>query len=277
VSAVSEHRPRSFLQYVRLIEGFQQRASGHLWYRGCNDASHKLLPSLYRHRDHNKPEDFIKLEEQLMVRFRQRSLPLVSRQLGDDWDLLFFMQHYGVPTRLLDWTENPFIGIFFAVMSEDFKSRHRRGRKGDRVLTFKTDAAVWVLDPERWNEHALRHQHFSSGIVSPVDAALSPYKPPAQLSAARNAPIAMYGAHNSPRIVAQRGEFTIFGQTRESMEELYVADVFPAGCLSEIILSKSVIPALRRAVLRHGITESAVYPDLEGLAREINRDFGFED
>lgn len=115
---------------------------------GCGKSSYELLPGLYRHRDHKKTEDFVTLEEQLSVRFRQRSLPLVPRQLGDEWDLLFFLQHYGVPTRLLDWTENPFIGFFFAVTSGEFKTRQRRGRAGERTLTFKTDAAVWVLDPE---------------------------------------------------------------------------------------------------------------------------------
>ena len=39
------------------------------------------------------------LERQLMVRFRQRSIPLHNRVLTDEWDMLFFMQHYGVPTR----------------------------------------------------------------------------------------------------------------------------------------------------------------------------------
>ena len=36
------------------------------------------------------------------------------------FQILTFMQHYGVPTRLLDWTENAFIGLFFAVNDKQF-------------------------------------------------------------------------------------------------------------------------------------------------------------
>lgn len=48
-----------------------------------------------------------------MIRFRQRSIPFSDRSLQDDWEALFFMQHYRVPTRLLDWSENPFISFHF--------------------------------------------------------------------------------------------------------------------------------------------------------------------
>jgi hypothetical protein len=211
-----------------------------------------------------------------MLRFRQRSIPLVPRPLGDDWDALFFMQHYGIPTRLLDWTENPFIGFYFAVMSAEFKAVRPRNSK-TRVLRFKEDAAVWVLDPIVWNAHALRFQSFDRGVLSTTDEALNPYKPPAGSTDEHNLPLAIYGAHNSPRIIAQRGAFTIFGHNGLSMEELYDRDEFPPTSLTKIILGKDLLPAMRRSILGHGITESLVFPDLDGLAREIKRDFQFED
>jgi hypothetical protein len=87
----------------------------------------------------------------------------------------------------------------------------------------------------------------------------------------------MHGAHNSARIVAQRGAFTIFGDNVDAMEHVYDADSFPANSLVKIVLDKGVIPTLRQAVVNHGITESVVFPDLDGLAREMKREFGFED
>ena len=111
-----EKRPGNFPEFVQIIEDFQTN-SELAWYRGCGDSSYKLFPTLYRHPAKKTLADLGELEKQLMTRFRQRSLPFQSRTFSTDWDLIFFMQHYGVPTRLLDWTENPFIGLYFALMS----------------------------------------------------------------------------------------------------------------------------------------------------------------
>src|ERR1700689_3191158 len=107
----------SFKSYVALIEKLQSQTANSLWFRGCGKRNHQLMPSLYRHKTIKTKEGIEKLERPLMTRFRQRSIPLHNRPLTDDWDTLFFMQHYGVPTRLLDWTENPFIAFYFAVTS----------------------------------------------------------------------------------------------------------------------------------------------------------------
>jgi len=208
------------------------------------------------------------------MRFRQRSLPFVPRPLGDDWDTLFIMQHYGVPTRLLDWTENPFIGVFFAVTGKNFAMK---GRGVSRHPVFKKDAIIWILDPVAWNKHALRHQSFNRGIPFTDDEVLLPYRPPISSHDARNLPVALNGAHNSSRIVAQRGAFTIFGDNIHSMEYLYDSEEFPADSLVKVRVSKEQIPAVRHSVLSNGITESVVFPDLDGLAREMKREFAFED
>lgn len=152
-----------------------------------------------------------------MVRFRQRSIPFTNRFLSDEWDVLFFMQHYGIPTRLLDWTENPFVGLHFAVMSSPFSGKLAAGKAS---LTFASDATVWILDPVAWNKHALQHLGFDRGILSPGDEVLQSYKPLTRFTDMNVFPVAIYGAHNSPRIVAQRGAFTIFGKSTKSMEEI---------------------------------------------------------
>lgn len=273
MNAVPQKRPESFGQYVSLIERIQTRVDGPLWFRGAGKSTHALLPTLYRHKRHKTATALGNLEKQLIVRFRQRSIPFLTRSLTDDWDMLFFMQHYGIPTRLLDWTENPFMGLYFAVMSSPFSGKTKAGNV---VLSFSSDAAIWVLDPIAWNRHALRHQGFDKGVLTPSDEALQSYKPMTPLSDMNVQPVALYGAHNSPRIVAQRGAFTIFGQSTKGMEQAYASERFPAGCLTKIVLERSALPAMRSAILKHGITESVVFPDLDGLAKEMKRSFEFE-
>lgn len=269
---VQEHSPASFQDFVKLVERRQQ-AAGPLWFRGAGQASYKLLPTLYRHPSHRTIDSLERLERNLMMRFQQRSIPFMTRTLADNWDSLFFMQHYGIPTRLLDWTENPFIGLYFAIMSSPFNGQIVNGRA---ELEFSSDAALWILDPTAWNQHALRQQRFDRGILMPSDEALQSYKPLTRFSDMNVYPVAIYGAHNSPRIVAQRGSFMIFGQSTQGMEDAFLEESFPSLCLQKVVLARDILPAMRRSILKNGITESVVFPDLEGLSREIKRDFEFE-
>lgn len=273
MATVTEKRPASFQEFVELVEERQATSPLSLWFRGCGKTTFQLQPTLYRHRSKRSLGELELLERELMVRFRQRSIPFTNRLLVDEWDVLFFMQHYGIPTRLLDWTENPFIGLYFAVMSSPFSGKLKAGVP---TLSFSSDAAVWMLDPVAWNKHALRHQGFDRGILSPADEALQSYKPQTRFNDMNIFPVAIYGAHNSPRIVAQRGAFTIFGKSTKSMEEAFDTDRFPKECLTKVIFEKDVLEKIRRSVLLHGTTESVVFPDLEGLAKEIKRDFEFD-
>ena len=266
--ALRVEKPDSFKDFVGLIESLQ---GDETWYRGCGKSSYSLLPTLYRHKVCKTIDKLADLERGLMTRFRQRSIPFHDRTLQDDWDALFFMQHYHVPTRLLDWTENPFIGFYFAAMSA----------KPDILKTgsikFTEDAAVWVLDAITWNRHALSHQSFDGTVLSSEDEALKGYKPTQTFAGMNKYPVALYGAHNSPRIVAQRGVFTIFGQNVEPMETTFAVASFPPNCLVKIILRRHLLEQMRSSILSHGITESVVFPDLEGLSQEIKRTFGFDE
>jgi hypothetical protein len=265
-----EKKPKSFTEFVDIVEKLQNRSSSQLWYRGCGRGSYRLNPRLYRPTiKKRRIEVLTTIEIQLMTRFRQRSIPFHNRSLVEDWELLFFMQHYGIPTRLLDWTENPFIAFYFAVMSAHFEP--------DKAgLRFNYPAAVWVLDPGCWNRHALKHITYDQGILSTSDELMKGYKPNPKHKELGELPVALYGAHNSPRIVAQRGVFVIFGKNILPMEKVYQEKKFPKDCLFKITLNKSLLPKMRQTILNHGITESVVFPDLEGLAKEIRRDFNFE-
>jgi FRG domain len=154
--------PKNFAELLDAVEKFQQ-ASSTSWYRGCRDKDHKLRPTLYRHKSKTKIEEISALEAELTTRFVQRSLPFLQRTLTDDWDKLFLMQHYGVPTRLLDWTENPFVGIYFALTGMTDSKR--------------TDASLWMCDPIGWNQAALEHISYKGGVLDESNQLLRSYAP----------------------------------------------------------------------------------------------------
>lgn len=256
--------------YISLVEKLRSKRGKRLWYRGCGKASHKLKPSLYRHKKHQTIDEILVLEKELLARFRQRSIPFHSRPLTDEWEWLFLMQHYGVPTRLLDWSESPLMALFFAVTL----AAHKIGKSGRPV--FSGDACIWLLDPEKWNKHSVSLKSFPGSVLTTDDANSTAYKPVGNVATMKPSPIALYGAHNSQRIVAQRGVFVCFGKDTRPMEVAYDKEGFPADCLMKLVLKKGRLPHLHEALRRQGITDSVAFPDLDGLAREIKREYSFE-
>jgi len=236
------------------------------WYRGIGDTGYELRPSLFRHPDIAtlKP---LELERSLIVRFRQRSIPFLAQRINDDWELLFLMQHHGVPTRLLDWTENPYVALYFALIS-----CHPDPTTGDYP-----DCCVWSLDPVAWNRAVLDDLTYTGGVLVATDDQINGHTPGIKDSLFRKRPVAMYGSYNSPRIVAQRGTFTVFGSDSAPMEA--VKTNTPA--ITDTVLSQMTIPGasvkgLLKALTSIGYTDSVLFPDLDGLAREIKRSYGFE-
>jgi FRG domain len=269
MAKVQEEKPKTFTEVLSIIEEFRGSGDEPLWYRGCGRSDHKLQPTLYRHRSVKKTSALANLERRLLTRFRQRGIPFHDRDLTNDWDALFFMQHYGVPTRLLDWTESPFVALYFALMHCPFELQ-KNGKP-----RFTTAASVWILKPIQWNRHALRNVSYAGGIIAPGDEALKGHRSTPDFSGMNISPVAVYGAYNSPRIVAQRGAFTIFGQSTSPMEKIFDDEDFPEDSLIKVTILPSVVPTMRESILNHGVTESVVFPDLTGLALEIKRFFDF--
>jgi FRG domain len=254
----------SLADYTAAIENMRVGTPSKLWFRGSGTAKHGLVPSLFRHPTIREITNLLNVERDIVSMFKLRSIPHLASRLDRNWDYLFLMRHHGVPTRLLDWSENPFVALYFAV---EYPKKPTE------------DAAVWVFKPGVWNQHVLSYRGLSEHILDPYDSVLDPMEPASDIPDAQAKmfvnPAAIYGAYNSARIVAQRGGFTIAGTDLSPLEEQYCNSSCADSTLCKIIISKDHISSFREAVLSYGITASVIYPGLDGLARDLSWEFGY--
>lgn len=85
-------------------------------FRGVASPAHYLLPSIGRESVFGPYK--LAQEQRLFQEFKNRAVALISNPRFDDWDWLAYAQHIGVPTRLLDWSVNPLVAMYFALESE---------------------------------------------------------------------------------------------------------------------------------------------------------------
>lgn len=85
-------------------------------FRGQSDSSWSLVPRIGRlFGESHIPDTWDRMEYFMIEEFRQYSVPYIEKEPRNDFEWLVLGQHYGLPTRILDWTTNPLKADFWAV------------------------------------------------------------------------------------------------------------------------------------------------------------------
>lgn len=268
--------------FIQKVLSFEREQDSEIFYRGhSSQDKYKLEPSLFR-KDNEGNYIYRDVEH---ITCRELLISNSADFTSDIYtlDRLVRMQHYSLPTRLLDITSNPLIALYFACKGSDEESGEviLFSVKRDNIKYFDSDVASCIsnlsrlpkvekdkidfnLDIKAFNEqksvqrllHFIKEEKpFFEPIIEPLDM---------------RKVICVKGKKSNDRITSQSGAFLLFGHEvifdERGTEEIKVQRI--------TITNKSI---LLKELDQLNINESTVFPYIENSARYIADKYKFNE
>lgn len=241
-----------------------------LWFRGQPKRSFDLLPGLYRPNNARYHFD----EPSLFGHFKTLAAPYINPRPADDWEWCFLAQHFGLPTRLLDWTQSLVAAAYFAVcdsiLCRDRLAIDDEIQRGRLPPIFDDDSpVVWVLDAGTVNRRSC-----GEDVVlypgGPLTAKYLPDELEKWTRAENEWPIAILAPRTNVRIAAQQGTFTVHGRSTKSLQQIVIeADHAMPIELACIRLDRANLAFLWDELQLLGVSRLALFPDVESVAIHV--------
>lgn len=278
----------SIPEFVECIKGIRAKEKSDLWFRGHSKARYKLLPGLFR-------DPFI-FQDHKGTPFTPRSGEIISLNRGgykgfstkrllqafkdnysrkknvlyhpeDDFEWVCLMQHYGVPTSLLDWSTNAFTALYFALLEPHHKPFVNNIKRPTSIPSVCSEmefegAVVYVINPKKVNAVNIasrnpfkavfdfsKRKDLIAGALFPTDFEESFFY----------FPICVTAKKFDFRILAQQGVFMLFGKSIWDLE--YIDHMKPI--VHKIFIPQAAVLEMAADLKNLGFGTKAIFPDLD--------------
>ncbi|MGV6994730.1 FRG domain-containing protein [Desulfovibrio sp. QI0430] len=238
-------------EFIRVVSDEFYTIGG---YRGVSNIAYELIPSIGRVPKESRGAALL-FEESMFEEFKRELPSFEQNKSGTECAII--AQHHGLPTRLLDWTSNPLVALYFATYTNP-----------------DHDGCVYCLSPliKKIKEQDIDYGELllmteKSGIFAPSKVKLIP-------DISENYANIMQKRFNfayailkpsaiTPRVSRQHSFFTIHPNPFLSITDIYVKITIPKQSKKDLQNMLSVL----------GVNAYSLFPDLGGLASAIKRNY----
>lgn len=234
-----------------------------LWYRGVNGHYARQAPGVYREKFSERAKHLqvgggierkrLYLERYMISQFRTAGAPFLAGYTITQ--IYFAAQHYGLPTRLLDWSTNPLAALFFACCGDSAEQGYVYAMDAGKIIP--EPAEGWKGDKLYQTVMTMRNKHVESAI------GLSFWDEPSEQRRPFVLPVR---PDDSPGRIAQQSScFTL---------HMHEAPSASNPTMITIAIDASRKENIRQELHRVNINQFTTYYDLGHLSKEIVRSWG---
>jgi hypothetical protein len=205
-------------------------------------SEYALLPSALRLDEHGNRKYPKRVIGQFLEQFKMNSYQYMDSPwaIKNEIEWMLYAQHFGIPTKLMDFTTSHLISLLFAVEKSFVDDRDH-------------DATVYFLNPIELNGKTISQSQILS--VS-NDEALT--------SNTHDGPCAIQGRRMNSRVNAQKGVFVLFQDDDVALETNYGEEI-----LRKVVINGSDKKQILSSLYSMGVSFTSIYPDLTSVAKDI--------
>lgn len=241
---ITKKEINSLGEFINLVEPFLESDGTEITlFRGVKerkistkvDLINSLIPKIAKVKLQDGRE-VIETEKSIFSAFKRKAIPFLEYTPRNKWEEVAMAQHHGLPTRLLDWTSNPLAALWFAV---------NRPCKDDEHY-----AVVWVLKTKKFH-HLTEEQRNNKSPFEPEMTKV--FQPP----------------DINKRIIAQSGWFSVHNYYENKKFVPLEWNQRFRPYMSKIIIEAKNFSDMRITLNGFGINAVTMFPDIDGLCRQI--------
>ena len=265
-----------FISTCALVEKEENET---LFFRGHADNKFNAIPTVFRHKgDDSSKERFVLKEEELFHNMITQC-PEEFSNCHTTFDHLVKMQHYGLPTRLLDITSNPLVALYFACCSFIPKSPQDRSAKDAEILIYtvpnkeikfyNSDTVSVISNIAKMNSEFNFHNEEDQTRFLHTIQAEKPYFINNFNKEHLKSVICVKSKLDNRRIVKQSGAFFLFGMGEKKVDQISIDEKYRPKNFKSITIPKKEKLNLLKELESISISEASLFPEIDNVARYL--------